>query len=568
MLYLMDAAKAILMFLAFGPRTMYIVDANSLLETDLSSLHEIIASATENVQPSLLQEVDAVFSIGTISSRFAEMESALRPMFVALPKNEHGHLGRAAVRYALHRFFVQRHGWFVNGLYEVDDRHNSTSTPGLLKERVPAYVIDIFEERLNAQGFGLHELAVLAATIEQLVHNEVVKRLSEAFKVHSLTPAALMNETEVDDVLDTYMAGHILGEDFSNMTTKDALRTRSGVQDVFNSWSATQKFVRDLRKNITGFENRSAAVSFDTHDFPYVAHVAQTVAEQFGRFQNLECRQIKANLTAMEEAGTGRVRLFDFWKPAIDNPDAEWNFGESRNYLRQLGALDESDTQTPRVMIANYINSPSNCIASSSLYAVCCMNECEQLIGHLEKQIAAPEASPDVIASLVAKLPSASLQSPRSLSKTLLSRLDDISTNGVVQLHGRLFAQWMHHAYPRECPYPHISGTTKPQTPDEWLKSTGEQTLASSEEMKAFVDKAKNNAQDFGADSLLWSPDEELLVAPLVMPSEARGNIVTSSARNVLLVAAIIAITNILLRTVAVDPNAKSERLSEKVVYI
>ena len=27
---------------------------------------------------------------------------------------------------------------------------------------------------------------------------------------------------------------------------------------------------------------------------------------------------------------------------------------------------------------------------------------------------------------------------------------------GKVPLHGRLFAQWLHHAFPRECPYPHV----------------------------------------------------------------------------------------------------------------
>ena len=33
------------------------------------------------------------------------------------------------------------------------------------------------EQRLGGRGFGLHELGVLAATIEHLVHNEAIKRL-------------------------------------------------------------------------------------------------------------------------------------------------------------------------------------------------------------------------------------------------------------------------------------------------------------------------------------------------------------------------------------------------------
>merc|ERR1719210_43724 len=55
------------------------------------------------------------------------------------------------------------------------------------------------------------------------------------------------------------------------------------------------------------------------------------------------------------------------------------------------------------------------------------------------------------------------VHAPRNLSSALLARLDEIAEHhaGQVALHGRLFAQWMHHAYPRECPFPHIAGSTE-----------------------------------------------------------------------------------------------------------
>merc|ERR1719253_1846561 len=110
-------------------------------------------------------------------------------------------------------------------------------------------------------------------------------------------------------------------------------------------------------------------------------------------------------------------------------------------------------------MVVNYLTSQANCIASSDYYSVCCIDECEDLLVHLEKSIAAPEATATRISELISALPSSSIPVPRSLSATLLSRLEDIgaSHGGTVQLHSRLFAQWMHHAYPRECPYPHMS---------------------------------------------------------------------------------------------------------------
>lgn len=87
-------------------------------------------------------------------------------------------------------------------------------------------------------------------------------------------------------------------------------------------------------------------------------------------------------------------------------------------------------------------------------------------------------------------------------------------------LHGRLFSQWMHHAFPRECPFPHISGTTNPQTPDEWLESTGEETTATDEEMEIHVNQSlpESTMASAGAmekhdvlEALPWSPQEELL---------------------------------------------------------
>lgn len=542
-------------------------DANAFLKAHHTSLEQRISE--EEIQTSLLAEVEGTFGSGSATSRLKQMEAALAPMFAALPKNEHGYLGRATVRYALHRLFVQRHGWFITGLHAAGGHRNSTSTAGLLKEQVPAYIQELFEQRLGGRGLGLHELAVLAATIEHLVHNEAVQRLGDAFKIHSLLPTSAMNESEVDSVLDTYMTGYILGENLLNMSVDEAFKAVAEMPEVFMAWSATQEFVRGVRHNITRFESSADQKATGTLDFSLVARVAERVGEKFGRFQDAECGQIKAALVAKEEGGTGRVRLSDFWKDALDDPDGAWQFGESLNYLRQLGVLDETDARTPRVMIANYIGSQSNCIASSSFYSVCCMDECEALIGHLEKEISAPEASVEHIAAIVAQLPSSSVAAPRTLSQSLLKRLDEIASEhgGAVQLHGRLFAQWMHHAYPRECPYPHISGTTNPQTPDEWLESTGEETFATEEEMRGMMHQVQNQTEATEAwdlDSLPWSPEEELLVVRPLHVEGSRATSLSAGLRNVLVFVAMATMIYSFVRKVLV-PNSSSKGGVEKL---
>merc|ERR1719210_1097048 len=100
-----------------------------------------------------------------------------------------------------------------------------------------------------------------------------------------------------------------------------------------------------------------------------------------------------------------------------------------------------------------------NCLSASEFYASCCMNECDGILERSESRVAAPSAEPARIAEIVSSLPSDTVDAPRNLSAALLARLDEIAlTHGRVSLHGRLFAQWMHHAYPRECPFPHASG--------------------------------------------------------------------------------------------------------------
>merc|ERR1719506_2699301 len=250
---------------------------------------------------SLLAEVEGALGEGTAGSRVKQLEGDLAPIYAALPKNEKGYLGHATVRYALHRLFVQRHGWVIKGLDAAGSHRNSTSGAGLLKEQVPAYIQDLFEQRLGGRGFGLHELGVLAATIEHLVHSEAIKRLGDAFKVHNYLPTSLMNVDEADEVLDTYMTSYILGEDLSNMTSSEAADLKAEMPDLYLAWNDTKHFVRAVRSNVTESDGTAEQKASGQLDFSLVARVAEKVGEQFGGFQDRECKQIKASLVSIEE---------------------------------------------------------------------------------------------------------------------------------------------------------------------------------------------------------------------------------------------------------------------------
>merc|ERR1740123_2706285 len=107
-------------------------------------------------------------------------------------------------------------------------------------------------------------------------------------------------------------------------------------------------------------------------------------------------------------------------------------------------------------------------------------------MSHLERGLAAPTAPAARIAELVSNLHSDTVDAPRNLSASLVARLGEIADHhdGEVLLHGRLFAQWMHHAYPLECAFPHAAGTTTPLTPDEWMDEFGQDEMAAAQHVR------------------------------------------------------------------------------------
>merc|ERR1719379_1213220 len=187
---------------------------------------------------------------------------------------------------------------------------------------------------------------------------------------------------------------------------------------------------------------------------------------------------------------------------------------ESVDYLRQLGALDESDPKRLRVIVPNYLVGPNNCLEASPMHTYCCKDECGVMISEVEHGIAAPTGVPGTIVRIVSQISSDTVNAPRNLTVDLTNKLEDIARRhgGRVPLHGRLFAQWMHHAFPNECPHPHVSGTTAPKTPVAFQRSGGNATVRDDERMQHVTAQARvhKTAVD-GLEDLSWDDEEELL---------------------------------------------------------
>merc|ERR1719277_41312 len=108
---------------------------------------------------------------------------------------------------------------------------------------------------------------------------------------------------------------------------------------------------------------------------------------------------------------------------------------------------------------------------------------------HLESSIREPFAKPEKIVEVVSALPSASVSAPRTLPPALVQKLQEVAMthDGLVPLHSRLFAQWLHFAYPQECQYPHVSGTTLNMTDEAWSAATGLRSALTDVEIESYV---------------------------------------------------------------------------------
>jgi hypothetical protein len=217
-----------------------------------------------------------------------------------------------------------------------------------------------------------------------------------------------------------------------------------------------------------------------------------------------------------EERDDGRVRLAKFYGPYLEG--TSFHFSESPEYLKHLGALDEHNPRDPSVIVPNMMYARSNCLATSGFHSVCCIDDCEVLLSELEQKVSEPSVSPEVIAEVVSGISSETVAAPRNLSLPLHNRLGEIAERhgGKVPLHGRLFAQWMHYAFPNECPYPRSLLTAEAQmTPREWKEHQKKSPEASKEEMHAVLQLSNSSSgEDVSSmDGLvmLWSEEEELL---------------------------------------------------------
>merc|ERR1719296_696209 len=328
----------------------------------------------------------------------------------------------------------------------------------------------------------------------------------------------LLIRKDLQALMVDYMVYWMLGDDLEG--AEILLSNRKMLPDHIPHWDAISTMVQGSVRALEFARQRAprAGAGHTTftarYSFEDALDVAGSVGRNFAFFWESQCQDIKTSLLALDNTGSGRVRLPDFYGA---NKDGEWRFGESEEYLRELGALDEtSASRGKQVMIPNYMQAVSNCIVTRPHYLVCCLNECEEILGQVEAAVGAPVATEEEILAAVGDLTNGDDEDAKidDAMRDQLRRMAE-TQGGKVPLHGRLFAQWLHYAFPRECPFPHRAGTAAARTPTQF----GESFAVTSEDVNKHVTEdivqkdlgGANASVDFGEWMSQWSEEEELL---------------------------------------------------------
>jgi hypothetical protein len=453
---------------------------------------------------------------GTVASdRLVAVEKLLTPMWRVLPKNEHGLVEWRMVRYLAHRYFMQQSSLLVRGfepMRQVNASH--LGTPDILGQGVMQTALD---ESRSPRGFSLKDAVAMVTTLEQLVSDAESTLLETVYKQLRRAPQQRLGHDQLYEVAEAYMIHWMLGDQDDAIPI--LMKNKTLLAEVLPKWHDIKQFMAgevkamEFRRQRAPQPGHAEAALTGRFSFEEAHETVGGFTKRFASFWESECQVIKKSLVELDKTGTGRVPLKDFYGA---NADGEWRFGESEAYLRELGALDESSPwKGKQVIIPNYMQGASNCIVTTPHYLVCCVSECEAVLNEIEDHVGAPVAQPSVILSLVSNMTGLDDVAPE-LGATLKTQLLRIAEThgGSVPIHGRLFAQWLHYVFPRECPFPHKAGATSAATPAQF----GESFMASDVDIQGHAatrneSSAQGALEDVEEAQLMsqWSEEEELI---------------------------------------------------------
>merc|ERR1740121_2485094 len=155
-----------------------------------------------------------------------------------------------SVRYLLHRVFVARHGWVIRGL----DASARNYTPPPARKAVGPEAAQIFQLGMNTHKLTLREIAVLAGTLESLVHEEAVERLERSYHLMGidleLSKTSQMPTATNTAAIDLFMLLYVHRLDHAVVTLEDLAELWRTTSQKYPHWDETLLWTHVMRHKV------------------------------------------------------------------------------------------------------------------------------------------------------------------------------------------------------------------------------------------------------------------------------------------------------------------------------
>eukprot|EP00933_Yihiella_yeosuensis_P039145 TRINITY_DN330_c0_g1_i1.p1 TRINITY_DN330_c0_g1~~TRINITY_DN330_c0_g1_i1.p1 ORF type:complete len:678 (-),score=156.03 TRINITY_DN330_c0_g1_i1:212-2245(-) len=424
---------------------------------------------SERLQRALMTEITSALAgkhSGFSETRLKEVQEELRHTFSSLPEAAEDNalfssrgLGLSAARFLLHQHFLRRRHWYVRGLNPAGDSHPDQQTVAeALRSRVAGRLLKVLTEQVGKRGLNLHELSVFVATFEHLIEGDSQQRLKNAWALLNLTADEKISAVDATQTLVLFMAHYVYGTNLPltslNLTRDVVMHEVRQLDKLFKPWNETKASVAKAVAKTAG-TREGKVVSFADS-----LHSIEQVLGDFSQTSARTCIEMRDRLMSVKGASLGRVSVAEVRKEMFVS-----TFHESNEYLREIGALDETNPADPLLILPNYLYGPSNCDGATSFYDLCCPNLCEAHMEQLEMRLERfgkrdAVTIADVLEDLLRRRDSGAdgkdLVDAEKIKADLRMQLMEIqkATNGTIRIHGRQFAELMYSLFPLDCTRP------------------------------------------------------------------------------------------------------------------
>lgn len=380
-----------------------------------------------------------------------QIRKQLKSTWRSLPKVDGTRVDRHTLRHAVHGHFMQQHGLWIRGLAPPMGSGGSCALGHgqCMWEPAAADALERVLPRYRDE-FSLDDAVGAVVALRRRALAADRELLAAAHRHHGAVAGARLHRKKLAEVLTTYTAHWLAGAEHP---VRDLPRLNHIPEDL-------RRIESLVAGNIEAAEERRATAE-DGKSLPKQApwfspaeaeELASVVTLTFARLWEPQCRAMRHAIAEFDDDDTGYLSLADFHRT---RSSGHWHFTESASMLQEMGALEDgTGSRRPRVLIPNYLQAASNCIASTSEYRICCMDECVGFARQVELAVHNSSASPKQLLRLAYEFaPDTHGRPPTKAAAAALQKLA-AAQGGWVALHGRAYAHWLHIAFPWTCPLP------------------------------------------------------------------------------------------------------------------